>query len=212
MSRARRRPRVVEPDGSVLRWPGARAKFALFGEVLWTGMLMAVACVPIVTWPAAVAAGTLHLRRFLRAEATPASGFFRDVWRALPGGALVGAASVVLGALVALDMALAAGGAIPGGVPVAIVAAFVGAAVLLIVVAAASAWTPAARWTELLRRAPRGLVADPSGAVFTVVALGLAAVITWQFLPLGIPALGLVAFALVSISERRLLRAATRVR
>lgn len=212
MSRARRRPRAPEPDGSVLRWPGARAKFALFGEVLWTGVLMAVACVLIVTWPAAVAAGTTHLRRFLRAEATPASDFFRDVWRALPGGAVMGAASVALGALVALDLALAAGGAIPGGVPVAIVAALVGVGALLTVVVAASAWKPGARWAQLLRRAPRTLAADPSGAVFTVVALGLGGIITWQFLPLGIPALGLVAFALVSIAERRLVRVAAPTR
>lgn len=208
MSRARRRPRAAEPDGSVLRWPGARARFALFGEVLWTGMLMTLACVPIITWPAAVAAGATHLRRFLRAEATPVSGFFRDVWRALPGGVLVGTASVALGALVALDLALAARGAIPGGVPVAIVAALVGAGALLIVVVAASAWTAGDGWRAQLARAPRTLVDDPSGAVFTVVALGLAATIAWQFLPLGIPALGLVAFALVSIAERRSVRAA----
>lgn len=206
MSRVARRPRPVEPDGSVLRWPGARAKFALLGEVLWTGVLMAIACVPVITWPAAVAAGAAHLRRYLRAEATPAAGFFRDVGKALPGGVVVGAASVLLGALVIADVALALGGAIPGGVPAAIVAVLLGAAALLITMTAASTWSAGERWRELLRRAPRILVADPSGAVFVVVALGLAGVITWQFLPLGIPTLGLVAFALVAISERRLAR------
>ncbi|MCS3843027.1 hypothetical protein [Microbacterium sp. AK031] len=212
MSRAPRRGRSLEPDGSVLRWPGARARFALFGEALWTGILMAITCVPIVTWPAAVAAGTAHLRRYIHAEATPASEFFRDVWRALPGGALLGGVTVALGALAGVNLALAAGGMIPGGVPAAIVAVIIGGGAFVITVVAAGVWSPGVRWRHLLRAAPRLVVADFSSAAFTVVALILAGVITWQFLPLGVPALGLVAFALVAIAERRLVRLADPLR
>jgi hypothetical protein len=204
--RRRERRAVPEVDGSVLRWPGARQKFALFGEVLWVGALMAIVCVPIVTWPAAIAAGSLHLRRFVHAEATPVSEFFRDALRALPGALGVGAVTTVLGALVGVDLALAAGGALPGGALVTAAVAAVGAAGLTLAVMTAGLWSPGTSWMGLVRIAPRVVRADLSGAAYTVVALALGAVITWQFLPLGIPVLGMLAFALVAIGERRMVR------
>ncbi len=199
----RRRPEV---DGSVLRWPGAVHRFALFGEVLWTGALMALVCLPIVTWPAAVAAGSAHLRRFVYAEATPASEFFRDVRRALPGALGLGAATTLLGAVIAVDLVLVAGGSLPGGMPVALAVAAIGAVALVLAIVAAGLWSPGTSWLALVRAAPRVARADLSGTAYTAVALGLCAVITWQFLPLGIPVLGMLAFALVAIGERRLVR------
>lgn len=203
--RPRRTPRP-EFDGSVLRWPGARARFALFGEVLWIGALMALVCIPIVTWPAAFAAGSAHLRRFLHAEASPASAFFRDAFRTLPGALGLGAATTALAAVVGVDLALVAGGALPGGMPVAVVAAVVGIVSLTVAVLAASLWSPGTRWRDLVRVAPRVAAADLSGSAYIVVALGLAAVITWQFLPLVVPAMGLLAFAVVALGERRIVR------
>lgn len=208
--RARRRSRDL--DGSVLRWPGAQQRFALFAEVLWTGVLMAIVCVPVITWPAAVAAGCAHLRRYLYAEATPASEFFRDVRRALPGSVGVGAATSLLAALVAFDLVLVAGGpagaqaAVPGGVALAIAISTIGVVVAGLAVVAASLWSPGTPWRSLVRAAVPVARADVSGAGYTIVALGMAAVITWQFLPLVIPALGMLAFALVAIGERRLAR------
>lgn len=204
------RPARPEVDGSVLRWPGARQRFALFGEVLWVGALMAVVSIPVVTWPAAVAAGSLHLRRFVHAEATPVSEFFRDAVRALPGALGVGAATTALGVLVAIDLALAAGGALPGGVLIGSLVAAIGAVAVVLAVVAAALWSPGTPWMSLVRIAPRIVRADLSGAAYTVVALALGGVITWQFLPLGIPVLGMLAFALVAIGERRLVRLTAR--
>lgn len=110
----------------MLRWPGARARFALFGEVLWVGALMALVSLPLVTWPAAVAAGSAHLRRFVHAEATPASAFFADARAALPGGIVVGVVTTALGAVVGVELALAAGGIVPGALAGALVAAAAG--------------------------------------------------------------------------------------
>lgn len=203
-----RRPRRVRPeaDGSVLRWPGAAQRFALFGEVLWIGALMALVCLPVITWPAAVAAGAAHLRRFLSAEATPASEFFRDAVRALPGALGVGAATTALAAVVGLDLVLLSTGGLPGGVPVAALVAAIGVAALVLTVIAASLWSPGTPWWALLRISPRVARADLSGTAYTVAALGLAATIVWQFLPLVIPVFGLLAFALVAVGERRMLR------
>lgn len=202
----RRRAARPEADGSVLRWPGAAQRFALFGEVLWIGALMALVCLPVITWPAAVAAGAAHLRRYLAAEATPASEFFRDAARSLPGALGVGAGTTALAAVVGLDLVLLAGGGLPGGMPVAALVAAIGLAVLVLTVLAASLWSPGTPWRALLRISPRVARADLSGTAYTVAALGLAATIVWQFLPLVIPVLGLLAFALVAVGERRMLR------
>lgn len=134
MSR-RSRFAIAEPaDGSVLRWPGAASKFALLGEVLWVGILVAVASLPVVTWPAAFAAGASHLRRFLRGEGATVGQFVDDVRRAVLRGAVVGAASLLVALLIVLD---------------------------------------------------------------------LAAVITWQYALLAVPAVGMLVFAVVAVQESR---------
>ena len=193
----------IDPDGSRLRWPGARARFGLFGEVLWTGVLVALICIPIVTWPAAVAAGGAHLRRYVRAEASSARLFVRDVRSALPGGAVIGAGTLVGGALLAFDVLLASGGRIPGGGVVAWAGLGVGALSLGWIVLAAGLWRPGLRWRTLLAAVPRAISWDPLGALSSVVAVVLVAVLTWQLLPLAIPGLGLLAFAGMAIAERR---------
>lgn len=203
--RRRSRFAVQEPaDGSVLRWPGATAKFALLGEVLWVGILMAVACLPVVTWPAAFAAGTSHLRRFLRGESSTVAEFVDDVRRAIPGGVVVGFASLVAGALVALDLVIAAGGGLPGAIPIAVVVSALAIVAVVLVLTATVSWAAGSRWRVLLADASRRLARHPITALMTVVALGLAAVIVWQYLLLIVPALGMLAFAVVAIHERHL--------
>ena len=207
----RRRPRfaVQEPaDGSVLRWPGATAKFALLGEVLWVGILMAVACLPLVTWPAAFAAGASHLRRFLRGESSTVARFVDDVRRATPGGVGVGVGSLLLGGLVALDLRIAADGALPGAAGIAVVLSAAAVVAAVLILTAAASWRPGLRWRGLLSEAPRLLARAPFVAVMTAVALGLAVVITWQYLLLLVPALGVLTFAVVAIHERDLVDSA----
>ncbi|KZE88584.1 hypothetical protein [Microbacterium sp. TNHR37B] len=200
---SRRRP---EADGSLLRWPGAARPFALFAEVLWVGALVFVVALPVVTWPAAVAAGATHVRRFLYAEATAPSTFFRDAVRALPGALLPGVGTAILGVVVAIDLALLTDGVLPGGGLVASVIGAAGIAAFVVTVLAASLWSPGAAWRDVWRVLPRVARSDLSGTLSIAVALGLAAVITWQFLPLVIPALGMVVFAAVALGERRLVR------
>lgn len=200
---SRRRPEV---DGSLLRWPGAARPFALFAEVLWVGALVFVVALPVITWPAAVAAGATHMRRFLYAEATAPSTFFRDAVRALPGALLPGIGTTILGVVLAVDLALLADGVLPGGALVATVIGAAGVAVLVLTVLAASLWSPGAAWRDVWRVLPRVARADLSGTLSIAVAVGLAAVITWQFLPLVIPALGMLVFAAVALGERRLVR------
>jgi hypothetical protein len=196
----RRRPEV---DGSTLRWPGAANRFALFGEVLWVGILVVACSLPIVTLPAALAAGIRHLRRFLAAEASGVKLYLADVRRALAGGVVVGLAVVAAALVLWFDVRLAASGALPGGPVVGAVGVIGLVAVGLALVLAAARWTPELGWRPALRAIPAAAAGDPVGAAYLVVALGLTVVVTWQLPPLIVPGIGCLVFAVVATAERR---------
>lgn len=200
------RVRRPEPDGSVLRWPGATSKFALFAEVLWTGVLVTVSGLLIVTLPAALAAGTRHLRRYLAAEDSHARLFWADFAAAVRGGAVVGAIAGVVSLVLWIDVVLAASGVLPGGQIVLVVAIVGWVAIATILLQSTVLWSPGVGWRAALRLAPRSLRNDLVGAAYLVSALGIAAVVTWQLPPLFLPALGCLAFAAVAVSVRDVAR------
>lgn len=202
-ARRRGRPARPEPDGSRLRWPGAARRFALFGEVLWTGILVTATGLPILTLPAALVAGRRHLERYLRAEESGVGGFLRDWRRALPGGLVVAAAAVALAVVFAIDVAIAAAGGIPGA-PVVLAVGVAGlVAVPVVLLLAVLGWGPDTGWLVAVRGVPRRVRADPAGPGLLVVAVGLTAVAAWQLPPLLVPALGCLVFAAVAVAERR---------
>lgn len=184
------------------RFPGARSAFGLLGEVLLVGILVALVSLPLVTLPAGLAAGARHLRRFLRAEDSSLEWFWRDVRAALLGGLGVGAASVVIAAVLALDIDLASTGVLPGGSVVAIVGWAGLAALVLALFVAAGRWTPELGWLGALRAVPSALRDDPAGAGYLVATAAFAVIVTWQLVPLVIAALGCVALAIVAVPER----------
>lgn len=193
----------VRGERAPLRYPGATGAFALFGEVLLTGLLVTVGGILLITLPAALAAGIRHLRRYLNAEASPQRQFWRDYLKALPGGLVVGLAALVLVLLLVLDIDLAGSGALPGGIAVSAVGWIGLAAVAVTLLAAAGAWSPDTGWRAAVRRVPAVVAADRGGALFLVAAAGLVCVLTWVLVPLVIPALGCAALAVVAIPARR---------
>ncbi|WP_240659004.1 DUF624 domain-containing protein, partial [Microbacterium sp. CPCC 204701] len=128
------------------RFPGAKGAFALFGEVLLTGMLVLAGGLAVLTLPAALAAGIRHLRRYVNAEASHARTFWQDYRRALPGGLVVGLVALVVALVLVLDIDLAGSGALPGGPAIAVIgwAGVVAGAVALLT--AAGSWTPERGW------------------------------------------------------------------
>jgi hypothetical protein len=184
------------------RFPGAKSAFGLLGEVLVLGVLIALVSLPIITLPAALAAGVRHLRRFLAAEDSGLAWFWRDVRAGLLGGIAIGAASVVVALVLVLDIDLAGSGALPGGEVIAVVGWVGLAALVLALFAASGRWTPETGWLAALRAVPSALRADPAGAAYLLATAGFAAVVTWQLFPLVIPALGCVALAIVAVPER----------
>lgn len=184
------------------RFPGARSAFGLLGEVLLIGIMMAVVSIPVVTLPAALVAGVRHVRRYVKAEDSALTWFWRDVRASVVGGIGVGAASLVVAVVLALDVDLASTGVLPGG-PVIAVVGWVGLAVLaLVLLTAAGRWTPGRGWLGALKDVPGALREDPVGAAYLVATAAFACVVTWQLLPLVIPALGCVALAVMAVPER----------
>lgn len=189
-------------DAHVGRFPGARAGFALFGEVVMIGMLITFVGLPIITLPAALAAGMRHLRRFVHAEDSRLVFFWRDVRAGLLGGLIVGVIALVVTLLLLLDIDLAGSGALPGG-PIVLAVGWVGlGAVGTFLLAAAAQWTPDTGWRRAVRRAPGRLFGDVIGALYLVATVVFVVVATWALPPLILAALGCAALAAVAIPER----------
>ncbi|MFI9583284.1 hypothetical protein ACIHCQ_15845 [Streptomyces sp. NPDC052236] len=176
-------------------------RFGVFAECLLTGVWIAVAALPLVTLPAAVAAGAAHLRRHLAQEPSGRREFTADLRAAVRRGWLVGLAGWAALALLWGDLTVVRAG-LPGG-------RFVGAvgvlAFLGLVVAglrAAVRWRPGSSWRELLPAAVRRTVRDPAGSLALVCGIAVVAASAWFAAPLAAPALGVVVAAALAVERR----------
>jgi hypothetical protein len=192
----------VREEGPPARFPGARNRFALLGEVLTVGILVTLVSLPLVTLPAALAAGAGHMRRFLRAEESTFAVAWGEFKAAFLGGAVVALGAAVLVLVLVLDIDLAGSGALPGGPMVGLVGWVGLAAVALVLLTACGRWSPDAGWRAAFTAVPSALGGDPAGAGYTIATAAFAVVVTWQLLPLAVPALGCVVLAMVAIPER----------
>ncbi|CAL9573223.1 hypothetical protein SUDANB6_04913 [Streptomyces sp. enrichment culture] len=176
-------------------------RFALFAECLLTGVWIAVASLPLVTWPAAFAAGARHLGRRLAHERGGWREFAADFRSALRGGWLAGFAGWAALAAVWVDVQAVRAG-LPGGPLVGAVgvSALIGAVVAGL--RAAALWRPGASWRSLLARAGRHTVLDPAGSFLIVGGLAVVVCSAWFSAPLAVPVLGAVAAAAVAVEER----------
>jgi hypothetical protein len=176
-------------------------RFSVFAECLLTGVWIAVACLGVVTYPAALAAGARHLRRRTAHEGGGWREFLADFRAALRRGWAVGLAGWAAAAAVWVDVQAARAG-LPGGPFVGAVGLFalIGLAVALL--RAAAVWTPGASWRALLAGAGRRTVLDPAGSFLIVGGLGVVALSAGFIAPLAVPVLGAVAAAAVAVEER----------
>ncbi|MFF9498557.1 hypothetical protein [Streptomyces sp. NPDC014656] len=180
------------------------ARFGVFAECLLTGVWIAVAALPLVTLPAALAAGAGHLRRTIEGEETGLRSFAAGLRAALRGGGwAVGAAYWTVLALVGADLALVRALPVPGGRAagaLAILAAFWATVALL---RAATAWRPGVSWRALLPDAGRRALRDPAGSLLVVCGLAVVAASAWFSAPLALPALGLLLAGTLAAEHRK---------
>ncbi|MDT0471610.1 hypothetical protein RM863_05660 [Streptomyces sp. DSM 41014] len=176
-------------------------RFGVFAECLLTGVWIALACLGIVTYPAAFAAGARHLRRRTTHRAGGWREFVADFGAAGRTGWAVGLAGWAVAGAVWVDV-LAARAGLPGGPLVGAVGLFalIGSAVALL--RAAAVWTPGASWRGLLADAGRRTVLDPAGSFLIVCGLAVVALSALFLAPLAVPVLGAVAAAALAVEER----------
>lgn len=191
---------------------GARffARFAVFAECLLTGVWIAVAALPLVTLPAALAAGAGHLRRTVAGDGTGLRSFAAELRGALRGGGwAVGLAWWAALALVQADLALVRALPVPGGRAAGALAILAALWATVTLLRAATAWRPGAAWRALLADAWRRSLRDPAGSLLVVCGLAVVAASAWVSAPLALPALGLLTAGTLAAEHRTAAVAAT---
>ncbi|MBU6535320.1 hypothetical protein ACFUIW_30820 [Streptomyces sp. NPDC057245] len=190
------------PRPSDRREPGEvfSAGFTLFADMLLVGLLTSLACLPVVTAPAAFAAGSATLRRATGAGVPVTAGAYAGHLRArLTRGSLAGGLAVpLLAGVLLVDSALVRG-SLPGAgaVAPALVLLTVGGAVVALRATALPAPHTLSPREALLRS-----LASPRGSLLLAGAVVLAALLAWS-IPVLIPLLpGPLVFAATVVDLR----------
>ncbi|MFC9429769.1 hypothetical protein [Streptomyces sp. NPDC056987] len=174
--------------------------FSLFADMLLVGLLTGIACLPVVTAPAAFAAASACLRQAAGGGATVTSGTYARALRArLSVGSLSAGLALPLLVVVLLADAAVARSALPG-------AGVVAPALALLALGAAVVGLRATALDAPHRLSVReGLVrsvADPRGSLLLAGAVLLTALLAWS-IPLLVPLLpGPLAFAATAVELR----------
>ncbi|NOJ64307.1 MULTISPECIES: hypothetical protein [unclassified Arthrobacter] len=200
----RRRPRPLppEPDGTELKWPGATNRVELFAQVIWAGVLTTLAGLAIITLPAAIAAGTRHLNRYLRAERSTVRSYGSDFLRALPGGLLVGVVALALAAVLGLNSFLAATQVLVLW-PVILCVGILGlAATVVALLQVGFHWAPETGWKVAVREGLRRTSGDPVGGALIAAVAAVAGVIAWLLPPLVVAGVGCLLFTVLTVNVR----------
>jgi hypothetical protein len=176
-------------------------RFALFSETMLAGVIVLALSVPLVTVPAAYAAGTAHLGRHLSGRDDSVRGLWLTFRAALPGGLKLGMTTAAVAAVVIINLLLAAAGQLPGGAVVMPATLLLAAAGTVLLLRTASWWQPG-HWTEALAAARKESVADWSGSLLLVAALGLTVVFVWMLPALVIVVPGCLVLAAAAVRLR----------
>lgn len=198
------------PDGPGMNWPADetpdqrpdwREKFALGTDLALIGVVVTAASLPILTLPAALAAGSTAVRHRYQFGRLPA---FRPLLRQFRRGLLPGIPFIVVALLLLVDLIAVSRGWVPGGTPVLTVTAvaacwLAGLATLALV---ATGRDPDAPGKAALRWAWE----QATGRPWSALAPALAGVLAF-FLALSVPAtiplvIGFHLFAAHVISDR----------
>lgn len=123
-------------------------RFALFSETLLAGLLVLVLSIPLVTIPAAYAAGIAHLERHLSGRDDSIRALWGTFRSALPGSWKLGITTAAAAVVIVLNLLLAVVGQLPGRaviLPATLILAAAGAVLLL---RTAAAWSDSAGYSK----------------------------------------------------------------
>ncbi|NLT55183.1 MAG: hypothetical protein GXX79_11635 [Actinomycetales bacterium] len=186
-------------DGTAAR--GVESGLALFADCLVTGVMVALAGLPLVTAYPALVAGCAVLRDGVRDRPVGPRRYalrLRQVLRTGPAGWVV--PPLVCGVLLVDAGAVAAG--VPGSGALTVLLAGTASVAVVLALRVAGSWRPHATWSAVVRPAARHLLGDPGGSVLlwlaAVVAVTIAVLVPITVLLLG----GALALAAVAVDTR----------
>ncbi|WP_159621727.1 hypothetical protein [Ruania rhizosphaerae] len=177
----------------------------LFAEVMATAVVVVVLCLPVLTAPAALAAGVTHLRRHIEGRSDRVRELLADFVAQVRGSWLFAAGSLLLAAVLVLNLDIARFTALPGAEVIRVVSIAGLVAVVLVLLRAIEVrgLEPARSWRTAISDGARLALADPIGSVLLLTAVGLCMTIVWMYTLLVILAPGLLTFAIVGVASRR---------
>lgn len=203
-------------------------RFALFSETLLAGVLVLVLSIPLVTIPAAYAAGIAHLERHLAGRDDSLRALWGTFRSALPGSWKLGITTAAAAVVIVLNLLLATVGQLPGSavvLPATLILAAAGAVLLL---RSAAAWSdvagshaafyagadadaspgasPAtsapAAWSSALEGAKSKSLRDWTGSLLLAAALFAAVVFVWMLVALFVVVPGMLILAAAAVKMR----------
>lgn len=191
-------------------------RFALFSETLLAGVLVLVLSIPLVTIPAAYAAGTAHLERHLNGRDDSVRGLWGLFKAALPGSWKLGITTAAAAVVILLNLLLAWVGQLPGREIVLPATLFLAASAAILLLRTASAWsdgqptgaTGNSMWHQALRTGKDISLRDWTGSLLLAAALFCAVVFVWMLAALFVvvPGTLILAAAAVKLRSHRTLR------
>ena len=185
-------------------------RFALFSETLLAGVLVLVLSIPLVTIPAAYAAGIAHLERHLAGRDDSVRGLWGTFRAALPGSWKLGLLTAAAAVVIVLNLLLAWVGQLPGRevvLPATLLLAGCGAILLLRTTAAWSDTSGAGTdaggaWRSALETGKALSLQDWTGSLLLAAALFGAVVFVWMLVALFVVVPGTLILAAAAVKLR----------
>ncbi|MER6711461.1 MULTISPECIES: hypothetical protein [unclassified Streptomyces] len=178
-------------------------RMTLFADVLSVGLATSVACLPLVTAPAALSTACAVLRGAGQDRPVTAGRYVALLRERLRAGDLLAGAVALAGLLLlAADLALAGAG-LPGAPLFAVAAAGIGTCAAVVGLRACGRPESVTDWRAALRGAARDAVADVGGSGLVLLAVATAALCAWMLVPLAFLVPGPLALALTAVDIRR---------
>lgn len=178
-------------------------RMTLFADVLSVGLATSVACLPLVTAPAALSTACAVLRGAGQDRPVTAGRYAALLRQRLRAGDLLAGAVALAGLLLlAADLALAAAG-LPGAPLFAVAAAVIGTCAAVVGLRACARPESLTDWGAAVRGAARDAAADVGGSGLVLLSVATAALCAWMLVPLAFLAPGPLALALTGVDVRQ---------
>ncbi|MFB0836985.1 Poxvirus protein I5 [Arthrobacter sp. E44] len=190
-------------------------RFAVFSETLLAGVLVLVLSLPLVTIPAAYAAGTAHLERHLNGRDDSVRGLWGLFKAALPGSWKLGITTAAAAVVIVLNLLLAWVGQLPGRGLVLPATLILAAGAAIVLLRTASAWsdyggsdfaaagtTGKDTWRRALETGQAFSLRDWTGSLLLAAALFCAVVFVWMLAALFVVVPGTLILAAAAVKLR----------